>query len=506
MLSRSQHSTAMPPDHPPRRRSTGRRPSAVIALTAVGALVAALSAVTAVGAQAAGSDLVVQAEAFTGQSGAQTENTGDTGGGKNVGWLASGDWMSYTGINLGSPGSLTAKVRVASNNKAGGTVELRADSQSGALLGSYPIKYTGGWQKWVTLSAVTTSKLSGAHTVFVTLHSTQPADFVNVNWFSVTGTGTGGSTPMPSATTPAPTTTVPTVPAPSSTATPPASATGWVSVDPAKQAADTKAFFALTPKPITGNPVRVPEFNASCKVSHHASDDPIVFPGLAGASHNHTFIGNVTTDANSSLASLKAGGTTCSPAEDHSAYWVPTLYQNGKAVDPDGITVYYGSRLKDPSKTQPFPAGFRMITGDAKNQVDTPDKQGNHFWCAGIGGEVGRSADGVMPVCAPTAQIVRQVTFADCWDGVHLDSPDHKAHVSNGVNGACPAAFPVPIPNVSFVIGYPLSTDTNGITLASGTTFSMHADFFNAWDDAAQAARVRNCLDQSAKCSSAGNF
>jgi hypothetical protein len=37
-----------------------------------------------------------------------------------------------------------------------------------------------------------------------------------------------------------------------------------------------------------------------------------------------------------------------------------------------------------------------------------------------------------MPICAPTAQIVRQVTFADCWDGVHLDSPDHKAHLANG--------------------------------------------------------------------------
>ncbi len=70
-----------------------------------------------------------------------------------------------------------------------------------------------------------------------------------------------------------------------------------------------------------------------------------------------------------------------------------------------------------------------MITGDSKNQVDTPDKQGNHFWCAGIGGEVGRTADGLMPICAPTAELVRQVTFPDCWDGKHLDSPDHKSHV-----------------------------------------------------------------------------
>lgn len=34
----------------------------------------------------------------------------------------------------------------------------------------------------------------------------------------------------------------------------------------------------------------------------------------------------------------------------------------------------------------------------------------------------------------------------------------------------------------------------------------MHADFFNAWDENAQAERVRNCINQSAKCDAAGNF
>jgi hypothetical protein len=164
-----------------------------------------------------------------------------------------------------------------------------------------------------------------------------------------------------------------------STATAPAVAPpagGWVPVDPTDQANRTAAFFARTPKPVTGNPVAVPEFHATCTVSHHANDDPIVFPGLAGASHNHTFWGNTTTDASSTAASIaRPAATTCSPNEDHSAYWIPTLYQNGVVVDPDEVTVYYGSRLKDPSKTQPFPPGLRMITGDATKQSDP---QGNH--------------------------------------------------------------------------------------------------------------------------------
>ena len=280
---------------------------------------------------------------------------------------------------------------------------------------------------------------------------------------------------------------------------------GWVPVDAAEQEKRTAAFFARTPAPVTGNPVTVPEFHATCTVSHHAKDDPIVFPGLPGASHHHTFLGNRTTDAFSTAASLTAAGSTsCKPAEDLSAYWIPSLFQDGKLIDPIEVTVYYGSRLKDPTRTQPFPPGFRMITGDASKQYDA---HGNHFWCAGIGGAVGRTADGQFPVCSSTAHLVRQVSFADCWDGRHLDSPNHKDHVANGNHlGQCPASHPVPIPSVSFVIGYPLSGYTEGITLASGNAVSMHADFFNGWDEDALAARVRNCLNQAVKCNAAGGF
>jgi hypothetical protein len=56
------------------------------------------------------------------------------------------------------------------------------------------------------------------------------------------------------------------------------------------------------------------------------------------------------------------------------------------------------------------------------------------------------------------------------------------------------------------VISYPLSGNTDGLTLSSGNLYSMHADFFNAWDKEALAARVRNCLDQGVKCNAAGGF
>jgi hypothetical protein len=477
-----------PPDHPdsavsPHSRRNLRRVLLGAALT--GTLVAGV--VAAASSSAAAATVTLQAESYSAQSGAQLETTADTGGGQNVGYLANGDRLRYDNVDLGAAGTLTLGARLSSDSGTTGSIQLRTGSPTGTVLATIPVVSTGGWQTWVTKTATAATHPTGAQTLYATMTSAQTANFVNINWFSI---ATGTSTP----------TTPPT--------TPPTSGTGWPTVDPAQQAADTAAFFALTPRPITGNPVRVPEFNAGCSVSHHLNDDPIVFPGLAGASHAHTFLGNTSTNANSTNASLLGHtATTCTPAEDLSAYWIPSLLQNGAVIDPAGVTVYYGSRLADPSKTQPFPPGFRMIAGDAKLQVATPAGSANQFWCAGAGGEIGRSADGNWPVCSQTANLTFQLVFPDCWDGVHLDSPNHKDHVGPaGPDGTCASGrFPVTIPSLSFVIDYPVHGTTAGFALASGMASSMHGDFMNAWQPAAQAARVRNCIDQSVKCNSAGN-
>lgn len=38
-------------------------------------------------------------------------------------------------------------------------------------------------------------------------------------------------------------------------------------------------------------------FISSCRLSHRLMDDPIVFPDYPGLSHDHTFVGNTTTNA-----------------------------------------------------------------------------------------------------------------------------------------------------------------------------------------------------------------
>jgi hypothetical protein len=487
---------AAPPNPKNRRRLTRVLLGASVAVAVAG------SGIYIAGANADAETFVpgrLQAEAFAAQSGAQTEGTGDADGGKNVGWLADGDWLRYDDVTIGD----TVSARIASDNATGGSIELRLGSATGTLLTTVKVARTGGWQKWVTKTSPVTAP-AGKQTLFAVLKSAQPGDFVNINWFTLGGTATSAPTSAPtSGATSASATGTSSTPA-----APGGSGAGWVDVDKAKWDSQLAAFKAMTPRPITNNPVRVAEFNASCTVGHANNDDPIVFPNMPGASHRHSFLGNDSTNASTTTDTLlKNTGSSCQPLDDHSAYWIPSLLENGKVVEPHGVTVYYGSRLADTTATVPFPQGFRMIVGDAKRQIATPQGAPGQFWCGGAGGETGRSADGNWPVCAKTAELTFQLTFPDCWDGVHLDSPDHKSHVGNADgNGKCSGKFPVAIPSLSFVIGYPTSGSSAGFQLSSGNASSMHGDAFFAWENDALGHRVKDCIVQKAKCNTAGTF
>ncbi|MGW5051264.1 glycoside hydrolase family 16 protein [Actinokineospora sp. NPDC004072] len=127
----------------------------------------------------------IQAEAYHQQSGVEVETTTDTGGGRNIGWLANGDWALYRGIDFGSTPARQFSARVASGAGAGvsGLVEVRLDSRSNPPVGSFAVGNTGGWQSWRTIPA-NISAVTGVHDVYLTFTSGQPADFVNVNWFT----------------------------------------------------------------------------------------------------------------------------------------------------------------------------------------------------------------------------------------------------------------------------------------------------------------------------------
>jgi len=236
-------------------------------------------------------------------------------------------------------------------------------------------------------------------------------------------------------------------------------------------------------------------FVESCRFSHLAPDDPIVFPGRPGASHLHTFVGNRTTNASSTFGSLRSGGTTCQRPDDTAAYWVPALYRGAELVLPLGATIYY--RRGTLAEVRPFPNGLRLVAGDAT--ATSPQRMRVTFWSCGVAGGLRRSAS--VPACPDVrGSFLRlHIRFPECWDGRRLDSPDHRSHMAYAVRGACPSSHPVAVPQITQIYRYP-TRGGEGFSLASGGIYSAHADFFNAWQPGALRKLVDDCLNALVHC------
>jgi hypothetical protein len=236
-------------------------------------------------------------------------------------------------------------------------------------------------------------------------------------------------------------------------------------------------------------------FVGACRFSHMLMDDPIVFPGRPGASHHHTFVGNTTTNASSTLRSLRAGSTTCRRQGETAAYWMPTLLVNGRAVEPRGATIYYRRRTLD--SVRPFPPGFKMIAGDS--HAVTPQDLRITYW--NCGAMTGIPPSSSVPTCPNdrAASLRLHVNFPNCWDGKSLDSADHQSHMAYSRRGMCPASHPVALPAISLIFRYPI-TGGAGVSLASGGQYSGHGDFFNAWRQGELASLVHGCLNALRHC------
>jgi len=243
-------------------------------------------------------------------------------------------------------------------------------------------------------------------------------------------------------------------------------------------------------------------FATLCRFSHEAADDPIAFPGQPGRSHLHAFFGNTSTGAASTYASLRAGATTCRTEADGSGYWVPALYRNGVEVRPVAMKVYYRTGRHESESVKAFPPGFRAVAGDAT--ATSAQGIATTFWhCRGLQGPFAPPGFGPMetpPTCPAENSLTLHVRFPECWDGVSLDSPDHKSHLAYGRFGRCPASHPTVLPSLTLIAHYPIVGDPGTITLASGSAYSGHADFFNAWDQAFLARSVSECLNAMVQC------
>lgn len=259
-----------------------------------------------------------------------------------------------------------------------------------------------------------------------------------------------------------------------------------------------------SPPPLEGG---LGEFVAFCPASHRLRDDPIVFPGLPGQSHLHSFFGSDATDAFATLGTLLAGDTTCDPVTDRSAYWVPTLLDGGVELEPEQATFYYTTANDVPGSLRPFPPGLRILAGTPTRTG--PDGPSRYKWSC-RGAAASSTADFVT--CPAGHQLELLLAFPDCWNGSDLDSPDHKAHMAYSAGGTCPSSHPVPVPRLEFKLRYPTSGGP-GIRIAGGSGatahhggngYSAHGDFFNAWLPGELEARIERCLWREVKCGPEG--
>ena len=255
----------------------------------------------------------------------------------------------------------------------------------------------------------------------------------------------------------------------------------------------TAASGAAAPRPLHGA-----NFWVKCYFSHVNNDDPIVYPGKPGYSHSHTFFGNRSTDAFSTPASLRTSRTNCKEKADRAAYWVPTLYFDGRAVKPASIGVYH--KMKTTDRVHAFPPGLRVVAGDARAR--RPQDIRIVYWTC----YMSRGPSSSVPTCPKKplgfdgrlSYLTLHVVFPDCWDGENLDSPNHRSHMAYSNYGTCTRSHPVQVPGLQYVIVYPILGGP-GVSLASGGQFSGHGDFMNGWDQSVLARIVARCTALSAK-------
>jgi hypothetical protein len=235
-------------------------------------------------------------------------------------------------------------------------------------------------------------------------------------------------------------------------------------------------------------------FAVRCDFSHRAPDDPIVHPGMPGMAHSHDFFGNTSTSADSTHDSLLGQETTCTRPEDTAAYWLPTVSWGGVEVDSNRAVFYYRAGGKDHKKVKPFPAGLKIIAGNEKRVT----------WRCGRLDNGGGSQN--PPSGCDNGELGARVIFPDCLDVARNGEPlldnerDHRSHMaySRRIDGRvrCPRSHPRPVPVLTMNVTFDLPEPSGQVTLSSGGASTMHADFFNAWDQEELDRLVVNCINK----------
>ncbi|CAM5346039.1 Carbohydrate-binding protein OS=Streptomyces chartreusis OX=1969 GN=CP983_00505 PE=4 SV=1 [Streptomyces chartreusis] len=130
-----------------------------------------------------------QAEHYGDSSGVQIVDHAPAHGGKTVGLIENGDWISFKPYNLANARTFTARVSSAG---AGGTIEVRTGSPTGTLLGTVTAPVTGGWETFQDVTASLSNQPTASTPLYLVFKGGSGALF-DVDEFSFSTTSGGDS-------------------------------------------------------------------------------------------------------------------------------------------------------------------------------------------------------------------------------------------------------------------------------------------------------------------------
>ncbi len=233
--------------------------------------------------------------------------------------------------------------------------------------------------------------------------------------------------------------------------------------------------------------------------------DPIAQPGVSHGHHAHEFFGNPNVDPNTTTQSLMdtpMSDIECTDLNDKSAYWAPVVYQDGYPVEAVNFSAYYKSTTPD---VVPMPDGLRIIAGNAGATSNESSALVGYWMSREASTEEVFSSIGATEMITPHRSgvaLVLRINYPNCWDGVHLDSPDHQSHMAyfDEETKTCPASHPVKVPQLTTFTSYGEIDGGAGLTLSSGPWYTFHQDFWNAWSPNQMDELTQACLVDELNC------
>lgn len=271
-----------------------------------------------------------------------------------------------------------------------------------------------------------------------------------------------------------------------------------------------------------------------------AKDDPLVHFDKPGASHLHQVWGNDQFNSRTTPADLASSAVTnCNVTPyslNRSSYWMPALVnETGDVIRPELVAVYYKRKTASSAYCNPaspqfigtcigLPSQIRYVFGWDMTKP-TATVQGASWYCTGGTGEHFRDLDAVFASgCKAGDTLVANTLAQNCWDGKHLDSPDHRSHVAYGDYSRgdgiyrCPTTHPYLIPQEENKAMFKVTAEMIG-TRSDGTRYSrvrlasdamlpgakpgstLHADYIEAWVSTAKKMWMDNCIEKALNCS-----